>query len=89
MKWNQSKLIVALFLASLAFVLTASMNLNPSLAASDNDDEFDESLRGASAKWIRFGKRLPNAKWMRFGKRAPPAKWMRFGKRNDDFYETQ
>ncbi|VDM13296.1 unnamed protein product [Wuchereria bancrofti] len=90
MKFSQSKIIFALFIASAAFILTSSMHLDPLVATPDNDDDdFTRTLNVPNAKWMRFGKRLPNAKWMRFGKRAQTAKWMRFGKRDDDFYDYQ
>ncbi|KAL3997436.1 FMRFamide related peptide family protein [Acanthocheilonema viteae] len=89
MKFSQSKIIFALFTASMAFILTASVHAEPSLVASDSDDYFTKNLHTPNTKWMRFGKRLPNAKWMRFGKKAPTAKWMRFGKRNDDFYDSE
>uniref|UniRef100_A0A8R1XTE6 Uncharacterized protein n=1 Tax=Onchocerca volvulus TaxID=6282 RepID=A0A8R1XTE6_ONCVO len=78
-----------MFIVSMAFILAASMNVNPSLVAMDNDDDLHRNLRTVNTKWMRFGKRLPNTKWMRFGKRAQTTKWMRFGKRNDDFYDSQ
>ncbi|KAM3721869.1 putative FMRFamide-like neuropeptide [Dirofilaria immitis] len=89
MQLNESKLIITLFIASMALILTASMDVNPLIVASDNDYDFIRNLRTPNIKWMRFGKRLPNTKWMRFGKRVPTAKWMRFGKRNDDFYDSQ